>query len=201
MLGEKGLTSVDLPLTNESKRVLAYAAEEAERLRNKHIGSEHLLLGLLREKKCFAAQLLNDEKVELDRARENIAEWQKKHGVAEEIPGLRVVPIHGQEWKLRYVQAQVSTLSKFAWRKREWKPIDVLVETETGQVCFDTAAPEDPRFKFVPAAWQRDWCLICNWELSTEAGDEHSVGYTNGRQWLCTDCYERFFRNNNQSNS
>lgn len=49
-LGEKFPTSVDLPLSNESKRVLAYAAEEAERLNNRHIGTEHLLLGLLHEK-------------------------------------------------------------------------------------------------------------------------------------------------------
>jgi ATP-dependent Clp protease ATP-binding subunit ClpC len=46
---EKVSTSVDLPLSNECKRVLAYAAEEAERLGHKHIGTEHLLLGLLRE--------------------------------------------------------------------------------------------------------------------------------------------------------
>ena len=43
---EKVSTSVDLPLSNECKRVLAYAAEEAERLGHKHIGTEHLLLGL-----------------------------------------------------------------------------------------------------------------------------------------------------------
>lgn len=49
-LGKKSPTSVDLPLSNESKRVLAYAGEEAERLANRHIGTEHLLLGLLREK-------------------------------------------------------------------------------------------------------------------------------------------------------
>jgi ATP-dependent Clp protease ATP-binding subunit ClpC len=35
---EKVSTSVDLPLSNESKRVLAYAAEEAEMLGHKHIG-------------------------------------------------------------------------------------------------------------------------------------------------------------------
>jgi len=55
---EKLPTSVDLPLSNECKRVLAYAAEEAERLSDKHIGTEHLLLGLLREEKSFAAQIL-----------------------------------------------------------------------------------------------------------------------------------------------
>src|SRR5579862_9475998 len=38
-------TSVDLPLSHESKRVLAYAAEETARLNDKFIGTEHLLLG------------------------------------------------------------------------------------------------------------------------------------------------------------
>src|SRR5947209_11350059 len=47
-------TSVDLPLSNESKRVLNYAAEEAERMDHRHIGSEHLFLGLLLEEGCFA---------------------------------------------------------------------------------------------------------------------------------------------------
>ena len=58
---EKVSTSVDLPLSHECKRVLAYGAEEAERLNHKHIDTEHLLLGLLREEKCFAAQLLREQ--------------------------------------------------------------------------------------------------------------------------------------------
>jgi ATP-dependent Clp protease ATP-binding subunit ClpC len=70
---EKVSTSVDLPLTNESKRVLAYAGEEAERLAHNHIGTEHLLLGLLREEKCFAAQILTERGVELSRVREELA--------------------------------------------------------------------------------------------------------------------------------
>ena len=49
---EKVSTSIDLPLSNECKRILAYAAEEAERLNHRHIGTEHLLLGILREEKC-----------------------------------------------------------------------------------------------------------------------------------------------------
>src|SRR3984893_17691897 len=69
---EKTSTSVDLPLSNESKRVLAYAGEEAERLAHKHIGTEHLLLGLLREEKCFAAQILVERGVHLADAREEI---------------------------------------------------------------------------------------------------------------------------------
>jgi ATP-dependent Clp protease ATP-binding subunit ClpC len=66
-------TSVDLPLSNESKRVLAYAAEEAERLSHRHIGTEHLFLGLLREERSFAAQLLHEHGVKLEAVREQLA--------------------------------------------------------------------------------------------------------------------------------
>lgn len=70
---EKVSTSVDLPLSNEGKRVLAYAAEEAAHLSHRHIGTEHLLLGLLREEKSFAAQLLKERGVMLSRIREELA--------------------------------------------------------------------------------------------------------------------------------
>jgi ATP-dependent Clp protease ATP-binding subunit ClpA len=73
LVREKVSTSVDLPLSNECKRVLAYAAEEAERLGHAHIGTEHLLLGLLREGGCFAAQLLTERGVELRQMREAVA--------------------------------------------------------------------------------------------------------------------------------
>ncbi len=69
---EKVSTSVDLPLSNECKRVLAYAAEEAERLSHKHIGTEHLLLGLLREEKCFAAEILTERGLRLAAIREEL---------------------------------------------------------------------------------------------------------------------------------
>src|SRR5436309_7747769 len=70
---EKVSTSVDLPLSHECKRVLAYGAEEAERLSHKHIGTEHLLLGLLREEKCFAAEILHERGLRLSQIREELA--------------------------------------------------------------------------------------------------------------------------------
>jgi ATP-dependent Clp protease ATP-binding subunit ClpA len=70
---EKVSTSVDLPLSNESKHVLSYAAEETERLNHRHIGTEHLLLGLLREEKCFAADILHERGLRLSQVREEIA--------------------------------------------------------------------------------------------------------------------------------
>jgi hypothetical protein len=69
-----GSTKTDLPLSNPAKRILAYAAEEAERMSHRHIGSEHLLLGILREIGCLGASVLESVGVELAPAREAIAE-------------------------------------------------------------------------------------------------------------------------------
>lgn len=73
VVGEKVSTSVDMPLSDESRRVLGHAAEEAERLLHKHIGTEHLLLGLLREEGSFAARILNEHGVHLSAVREELA--------------------------------------------------------------------------------------------------------------------------------
>lgn len=70
---EKISTSVDLPLTHESKRALAYAAEETARLSQMFIGTEHLLLGLLRDENCLAATLLRDRGLSLESVREDLA--------------------------------------------------------------------------------------------------------------------------------
>jgi ATP-dependent Clp protease ATP-binding subunit ClpA len=69
---EKVSTSVDLPLSRECMRVLTYGAEEAKRLNHKRIDTPHLLFGLLREEKSFAAQLLRDQGVALDSVREQV---------------------------------------------------------------------------------------------------------------------------------
>jgi ATP-dependent Clp protease ATP-binding subunit ClpA len=52
--------------------VLAYGAEESKRLNHRHIGTDHLLLGLLREEKTFAAQLLREQGLTLDSVREQV---------------------------------------------------------------------------------------------------------------------------------
>src|SRR5262250_699900 len=70
---EKVSTSIDLHLSDECKRILAYAAEEAERLTHRHIGTEHLLLGILREEKCVAAEILHECGLRLNGIREEFS--------------------------------------------------------------------------------------------------------------------------------
>jgi len=72
-LREKISTSVELPLAEETKRVLQYAHEESSRLQHRHIGTEHLLLGLLREERSMAAGILYERGLRLNAVREEVA--------------------------------------------------------------------------------------------------------------------------------
>jgi ATP-dependent Clp protease ATP-binding subunit ClpC len=72
ILRERISTSVDLPLSVEAKRVLAFAAEESERLNHRHIGTEHLLLGLLREENSIAAEILYERGLRLSDIRQDL---------------------------------------------------------------------------------------------------------------------------------
>jgi ATP-dependent Clp protease ATP-binding subunit ClpC len=69
---EKSSSSVDLPLSPEAKRVLAYTAEESERLKDRHIGTEHLLLGLLREVDSIAANILQEKGLDINIIRDEL---------------------------------------------------------------------------------------------------------------------------------
>ncbi|MBI3950014.1 MAG: ATP-dependent Clp protease ATP-binding subunit [Acidobacteria bacterium] len=69
---EKLSATVELPLSREAKRVLNYAAEESERFGHRSIGTEHLLLGLLREQNSLAAELLRDQGLQLPTVREEL---------------------------------------------------------------------------------------------------------------------------------
>lgn len=50
--------TTDIPLSHPVKRVLAYGSEAAEALRDPHIDSHHLLVGLLKESDCQATHML-----------------------------------------------------------------------------------------------------------------------------------------------
>jgi ATP-dependent Clp protease ATP-binding subunit ClpA len=72
-MGDDVPMTVDLPLSEECKRAMAYAAEEADQAGGAQIGAEHLLLGLLREEGCFAAQMLRERGAETGKIRESLA--------------------------------------------------------------------------------------------------------------------------------
>ena len=65
--------SAELHLASETKRILILANEESRYLENRHIGPEHLLLGILRQEQSVAAEILFQFGLKLADAREEVA--------------------------------------------------------------------------------------------------------------------------------
>ena len=68
-LGNASPVAPDIPYTSRAKKVLELAMAEARDLDHSYVGTEHVLLGLLREEKGIAAQVLNEHGVSPDKAR------------------------------------------------------------------------------------------------------------------------------------
>jgi ATP-dependent Clp protease ATP-binding subunit ClpC len=58
--GETPGQSADIPLSDTGKRVLAYAAQEADQMGHRSIGTEHLLLGIMHESQSSGALALEE---------------------------------------------------------------------------------------------------------------------------------------------
>ena len=71
---EKVSTSVEIPISTETKRALQFAAEEADRLLHNYVGTEHVLLGILCEERCVAASILVEKGMRLGTVREDIVQ-------------------------------------------------------------------------------------------------------------------------------
>jgi ATP-dependent Clp protease ATP-binding subunit ClpC len=73
-----------IPFTPQAKKVLQLALQESRRLGHNYIGTEHLLLGLIRAGEGVAAQVLSELGADLDGAREQVIrlldEYRRKHG-------------------------------------------------------------------------------------------------------------------------
>jgi len=201
---QKVSVSVDLPLSNPSKRVLVYGAEEAERLNHRHIGTEHLLMGLFREKDCLAAELLHPFGVTLEQLRNKFeGSTEQESASVGMLPthrtfgaaGASTIWIHGSSIPLERVRAGLHRFreQKWHWHKEPWKARDCVTERKSGRPSLDLSLAEDSsNFELIKAGWKKDRCAICGWELF-ESLDDHGTGYTNGRDWICLECHEKFW--------
>ena len=197
-------TTIDLPLSNESKNVLTHAAEEANRLSDSLIGTEHLLLALLREPETYSAQVLHQNGARLAELRVAIAKSPDRPQVMrpddhwrERAPGFQdTIEIHSMPRNLDNIRQAVQRLreQRWIWQRRPWTARDIVVSRQHGTISFDLSlAGDEERFELIKGGWSRDSCAVCRWELFESIDDAaHGVGYTNGRDWLCTECYEIF---------
>jgi ATP-dependent Clp protease ATP-binding subunit ClpA len=195
--------SVDLPLSNESKGVLSDAADEADRLNHRHIGTEHLLLALLREPNTFAAQILKEGEAELDDLRTQIAkhtksssDWTPVSAKSGQFRQAEAIELHGARRRVDVVREIVQRLRQtpWYWEKRVWKRRDIVIASKNGAFSFDPSLGQDKEnFALVRDGWKRDFCAVCQWALFETTDPAHGEGFTNGRDWLCTECHQKFF--------
>jgi len=203
--GRPTLTSIDLPLTEASKQVLFHAKAEADRLNSKHIGTEHLLLGLILEDGP-ASDLLHELGGDASRLRTRFErEAERAHAAASGNSPLsdpvrsaaaETVQIHGLWWNADYIRDAVQRCRRhnWHWHKALWKPRDLVVHRKSGKLSFDLALAEDAaNFEVVKGGWKKDYCAVCGWELF-ESEDQYGTGYTNGDQWLCLECFDKFWQ-------
>src|SRR5213593_701393 len=96
----RGNLGQDMQLTPRAKRVIDLAYEEARQLNNNYIGTEHLLLGLIREGDGLAAHVLVPLGADLERARAEVYAMQEGENAPPQAPEglLRLV-------KTQFVQA------------------------------------------------------------------------------------------------
>lgn len=73
VLKEKFSPAIEPPPSPDVDKVLTFAAEEAEHLNHKYIGTEHILLGILRLENCVAAEILRQKGMKLSVIRSEIS--------------------------------------------------------------------------------------------------------------------------------
>ena len=141
--------------------MFTYADEEAKRLNHRHIGTEHLLLGLLREKDCLRRPHLAGRGADLETLRKKIEEAAQPF---DSLPISRfsqpkeTIELHGVQRDAEWVRHAVSRCREYSWhwQKRQWTPRDIVVNRKNGAISFELSlAAEDPStFELVPAGWK-----------------------------------------------
>lgn len=104
-IGPHRVTIKKLPITPRAKKVIDYAIEESENLHHNYVGTEHLLLGLLREEEGVAVQVLLNLGLKLEDIRREIIHFlghdteipSKKPSTVDE----RIRSLERQLWNLR----------------------------------------------------------------------------------------------------
>jgi len=81
---ERISSTAELPLSEESKKVLAYAAHEAESMLHAAVGSEHLLVGILRVDGCTAQRILSQQGMDVFSLREEVLGLAKEKESAQQ---------------------------------------------------------------------------------------------------------------------
>ena len=94
---ERVSSTADLPLSEETKKVLAYAAHEAESMGHTAVGSEHLLIGILRVETCLAMRVLAQAGFDLYAVREEVTSMAREREAQQQKKELPFLTEYGRD--------------------------------------------------------------------------------------------------------
>jgi ATP-dependent Clp protease ATP-binding subunit ClpC len=138
-------SSAELPLSEEAKKILAYAAHEAESMLHQYVGTEHLLIGILRVESSTAARILTGKGLNVYGVREETisilkereADKQKKElpFLAEYARDLTQMAVQGQFDPLIGREKEVDRIIQILSRRTKNNPI-LLGEPGVGKTAI-----------------------------------------------------------------
>jgi len=113
-VGDSMMVLGEIPFTPRAKKVLEYAVEEAQHMGHTHIGTEHILLGLIREESGVAARVLENIGLRLETVREAVLEHIGEGEGAAGGPSASGQPPSSKEAPQPKTKTKTPTLDEFA---------------------------------------------------------------------------------------
>jgi hypothetical protein len=153
-------TSTEVPLSADSKKALLFASEEADRLGQRQVGTEHMLLGLLRLEGSVAAQIVRGRGLKTEELRERITKSSRpvtrkpSLPILEDFPaGLKcrgaddlmpffarktqVVDVHGKLWNYEEIAKNFETLFvPYAKKNASYTIEETLIDSDNQLVAL-----------------------------------------------------------------
>src|SRR5947209_4719852 len=176
---EKVPESDEIPFSASCERALQYATEEADRLLHSYVGTEHLLLGLLREESSVAAEVLAARGLRIEAVREAIVELLRR-GEQPEPPGPPPTPANTYQWpRIPFVPSRTVHILHSGMRSPQQPVInytgtdfsaygftleDIIVRAWDGNrwhVDITAGLRDDARFDFLMVLPQQEAVATC----------------------------------------
>jgi hypothetical protein len=174
-VGKKIPTSVDLPLSKECQNILRHASGEADSLGHKHIGTEHILIGILLEPDCYAARLLNQRRISLEIVRSDMKEEPTKELAQAKSPGIPA----GYRWKtLLYNPASESLVVEMARTDTGRLPMSRLfARHKDAEIYEQIGQPSDDISYEAPVTCEKHPIIVFNSIKCEGSGGNHDGVY------------------------
>jgi ATP-dependent Clp protease ATP-binding subunit ClpC len=133
------VTTGQIPFTPRSKKVLELALREARSLKHNYVGTEHLLLGLVRENEGVAARILLDFDADAEKIRNEVIRMLTGPGRVKRPEPPRL----NWEYTVRTLEGRTETWPEqlTSWRREGWELLTVVEEDGTRRALLERRKP------------------------------------------------------------